>query len=479
MGYTGAYTLGQRCLTEYLATFCAIGFGECLLANELLPNTKGHACGFGWVSFGFGMSFTFAIQMFGYASAHLNPAMCLALWVRGQLDFTDVLALSASELAGGFTAALFVYVMYMPHFRTIPEAHPPSQDDNLLRTRDHIDPQALRMASYSTKPQYSTRPSQGPKTLAQRIADARYYLLAENFDRDPEGVIEHLIGGTYALHQAEMPFPTGAESMSRRGSSTLMRESTTTAATAADAENGAVSFIPGKNELKRRHSLQVADLQRLLRKMERELEYTTPAISDLRDQAAGDLAVPVKAASTSSQQSPSGSPHITFKNVQEAFKLGIKPKVSREEALGRAAIAADQATKLSVFATRPAIFLPIHNFLVELLGTFFLIFGASMIDARFDLIADPAVNQGSLIFIKPFLIGMYIMMLILGLGGPTGYACNPARDFMPRLAHYILPIPGKGSSEIWYGVVINVAALLGGILAGGIFMAVDKIHEMH
>ncbi|KAJ3201970.1 hypothetical protein HDU82_007705, partial [Entophlyctis luteolus] len=81
MPYSGAYTLGARCLTEFLATFVAISMGEGLLANELLPTTKGHALGFGFVCLGFGMSFTVAIQMFGYASAHLNPAMCLALWI--------------------------------------------------------------------------------------------------------------------------------------------------------------------------------------------------------------------------------------------------------------------------------------------------------------------------------------------------------------------------------------------------------------
>ncbi|KAJ3001540.1 UNVERIFIED_CONTAM: hypothetical protein HDU68_006799, partial [Siphonaria sp. JEL0065] len=118
MGYTGAYSLGTRCLTEFLSTFMAIGMGEGMLANELLPSTKGHAFGFGFVAFGFAMSFTVAIMMFGYASAHLNPAMCLALWIKGSLSFTDFLALSLSELAGGAAAANFVYIMYLPHFRT-------------------------------------------------------------------------------------------------------------------------------------------------------------------------------------------------------------------------------------------------------------------------------------------------------------------------------------------------------------------------
>ncbi|KAJ3308318.1 hypothetical protein HDU76_004016, partial [Blyttiomyces sp. JEL0837] len=124
--------------------------GEGLVANELLPSTKGHAIGFGWIAFGFGLAFCFAIQFFGYSSAHLNPASCFNLWIRGELSFTDFLALSLAEMAGGFVAAVFVYLLYMPHFRTVPEARPASDEDYLLRTRDTIDPSALRIASYST-----------------------------------------------------------------------------------------------------------------------------------------------------------------------------------------------------------------------------------------------------------------------------------------------------------------------------------------
>ncbi|KAJ3099183.1 hypothetical protein HK100_004941, partial [Physocladia obscura] len=81
MPYTGAYSLGARCLTEFFGTFMAMGIGEGILANEMLPSTKGHALGFGFVAFGFAMAFTFAIQIFGFASAHINPTICLSLWI--------------------------------------------------------------------------------------------------------------------------------------------------------------------------------------------------------------------------------------------------------------------------------------------------------------------------------------------------------------------------------------------------------------
>ncbi|KAJ3388411.1 hypothetical protein HDU84_009771 [Entophlyctis sp. JEL0112] len=410
--------------------------GEGLLANELLPTTKGHALGFGFVCLGFGMSFTVAIQMFGYASAHLNPAMCLALWIRDKLSFTDFLALSVSEMAGGFCAGVFVYLMYMPHFKTLPEAQG-SQEENLLRTRDQLDPQALRLASYSTKPNYS-RPAttEKPATFTQRLAEIKYYLLNQTPNTDE--VLDHLIGGTYALHGSEVPFPTGTESVS------------------GDAEIALPRISQDAKALKRRHSLQVADMQRLLRKMEKELAGSAPY-----DDAATNVAM------DSSQASGSASGVVVVPKVQK--------KITREEALGRAAILADQASKLSVFATRPAIYLPLHNVFVETMCTFFLIFGASLIDNRFDMISNEANAQAGNIDIGAFLVGMMIMALILGFGGPTGYAANPARDMAPRLAHFVLPIPGKGSSELVYGVLIAVGALIGGAIAGGLILAVENI----
>ncbi|KAJ3242179.1 hypothetical protein HDU81_006591 [Chytriomyces hyalinus] len=470
--YTGSYSLGTRCLTEFLATFIAIGFGEGIIANEVLPTTKGHALGFGWVAFGFGMSFTFAILIFGFASAHLNPAMLLSLWIRDEISAGDFFALSAAEMCGGFCASVFVYLVYMPHFRTVPEPSG-TQDENLLRSRDHIDPSALRFASYSTRSHAfsnsntltsHTHPGQ-KKTLGQRLADARYYLLAENFDTDPETVITHLIGGTYALHGAEVPFPSGTESIGRN----------TPVPPGADVE-APVQFIPGKASLKRRHSLQVADMQRLLRKMERELESKESPTFVNTNSPAGDLALPSTgpAVGKSSDVPVRPPSNISFRNSLETNQPA-QHKLSKQDAIYRAAIIADQATKLSVFATRPAIFLPIHNFFVEMIGTAALIFGASLIDSRFKMIKDPQIQQAEGISLKPFLVGMYIMVLVLGLGGPTGFAANPARDMACRLAHWVLPINGKGSSEMWYGMVINTGMLVGGALGAGFVIAVDQI----
>ena len=117
----------------------------------------------------------------------------------------------------------------------------------------------------------------------------------------------------------------------------------------------------------------------------------------------------------------------------------------------------DPATKLGVFATGPAIRSPFANFLCETIATFFLMFVIWMIFSK--PVGDLVPGYG------PYIVGVLIWALGLSLGGPTGYAMNPARDFGPRLAHAILPIAGKGGSDWGYAWVPIVGPLCGGALA--------------
>ncbi|KAJ3209230.1 hypothetical protein HDU67_006310 [Dinochytrium kinnereticum] len=459
MGYTGPYSLGSRVLTEFLGTFLAMFLGLSIVANELLPSTKGHSMGFGWIAFGFGMAFTTAIQIFSYASAHINPAACLALWVRGDLDAVDFFALSAAEMCGGFAAACLVYLFFLPHFKTVPEIGTGSPEDHLLRTRDVIEPSALRYASYNTKTSASTA-----STLAKRLAEARYYLSNEAYDDAPEKVLEHLVGRTYTLHGVEVPFP---------------------AATSGDEEGGK------EKKVKRRHSLQVADMQRRLRKAERELAGEGEVMDDINLRPSAVTVNDTLQPTTSTQHSPKPVEARPQRDlIHKPSKSSIMTTQAREDAISRATLAADQATKLSVFATRPAIYLPLHNFFVEMIGTATLIFGAFLIDDHLKSASlDAGVLPGShpatagtvrLVLdasFSPLLKGLFIMVLVLGLGGPTGFAANPARDLAPRLAHFLLPIPGKGSSEWNYGIITNLAGLCGGLLGGGLYSAVHLINR--
>ncbi|MDQ0458887.1 MIP/aquaporin family protein [Clostridium sardiniense] len=116
----------------------------------------------------------------------------------------------------------------------------------------------------------------------------------------------------------------------------------------------------------------------------------------------------------------------------------------------------DKATKLGVFCTAPEIRNTKWNFVTEFIGTFVLMFGIIGITAH------PFADG-----LQPLAIAILIWAIGLCLGGPTGYAINPIRDFGPRLAHFILPVPGKGGSDWRYAWIPVVAPILGAI-AGAI-----------
>ena len=120
-------------------------------------------------------------------------------------------------------------------------------------------------------------------------------------------------------------------------------------------------------------------------------------------------------------------------------------------------------TKLGVFATSPAIDKPLNNLLSEVLGTFMLVLGIMGIGAN--QLADG---------INPLLVGLLVVLIGLALGGTTGYAINPARDFGPRLAHFLLPIPDKGSSHWAYAWIPIVGPIIGGTAAAQFFDVIVK-----
>lgn len=116
----------------------------------------------------------------------------------------------------------------------------------------------------------------------------------------------------------------------------------------------------------------------------------------------------------------------------------------------------DPGLKLAVHSTGPAIRDTTWNFVTELIGTMVLLIGVGAIFS--DAVGGPASALG------PYLVGALVWGIGLSLGGPTGYAINPARDLGPRLAHFLLPIAGKGDSDWGYGWIPVVAPLVGGIL---------------
>ncbi|MCC7507385.1 MAG: aquaporin family protein [Saprospiraceae bacterium] len=118
----------------------------------------------------------------------------------------------------------------------------------------------------------------------------------------------------------------------------------------------------------------------------------------------------------------------------------------------------DQGAKLAVFCTAPAIRHTPGNFISEFIGAFVLLFGLSALGVN-------EFAQG----LKPLAVGALVLAIGHSLGGTTGYAINPARDFGPRLAHALLPIAGKGGSDWGYAWVPVVAPLLGGICGAMVY----------
>jgi len=125
----------------------------------------------------------------------------------------------------------------------------------------------------------------------------------------------------------------------------------------------------------------------------------------------------------------------------------------------------DKGSLLATFCTAPAIRSPFWNFMTETIGTFALVFGVFYIAGG--TISNEPVSLGSLDALP---VALLVMGIGFGLGGPTGYAINPARDFGPRLLHALLPLKGKGSSDWSYAWVPIVGPLFGGFLAALVYL---------
>jgi glycerol uptake facilitator protein len=124
----------------------------------------------------------------------------------------------------------------------------------------------------------------------------------------------------------------------------------------------------------------------------------------------------------------------------------------------------DQATKLGVFCTSPAVRSTWPNLLSEILGTFVLVAGVLFIGAN-------KFAEG----LNPLVVGALVVSVGMSLGGSTGYGINPARDFGPRLAHFLLPVSGKGGSDWGYAWIPVAGPIVGGLLGAAFHCAAFKM----
>lgn len=115
----------------------------------------------------------------------------------------------------------------------------------------------------------------------------------------------------------------------------------------------------------------------------------------------------------------------------------------------------DPIAKLSVFSTTPAVRSYVHNFVSEMIATAVLVFSLLYIGTQ-------EFTEG----LNPLVVGGLIVLIGAALGGTTGYAINPARDLGPRIAHFLMPIKGKGSSDWSYAPIPILGPILGSLLGG-------------
>lgn len=121
----------------------------------------------------------------------------------------------------------------------------------------------------------------------------------------------------------------------------------------------------------------------------------------------------------------------------------------------------DSSAKLAVFCNAPAIRKPLSNLISEIIATMVLVLSILFIGAN-------EFTEG----LNPIVVGLLIVSIGLSLGGTTGFAINPARDLGPRIAHFVLPIPGKRDSDWSYAWIPVVGPIVGGILGAVVFKTV-------
>ena len=177
MGYSLAAKFASECVGMCLTIF----IGEAILANELLPSTKGHAMGLLGVAIGFGFAFGVNIAWLGFISAHLNPAMFFFLAILGKLEdgWAEFAVGAIADFVGAFCGAVLVYVQFAAHFRTVPLPQDENQVAVLINGfSDGLSNDAGRIAS-AFGPE--SRPKQGG--LAQEFRGARADIVGRGIQR--------------------------------------------------------------------------------------------------------------------------------------------------------------------------------------------------------------------------------------------------------------------------------------------------------
>ena len=137
-------------------------------------------------------------------------------------------------------------------------------------------------------------------------------------------------------------------------------------------------------------------------------------------------------------------------------------------------ITEDNNKILATFATSPTQRNYFWNTITEIIATFILVMiVCATIGIKNLVINWPIFNSGAAFITGPATVGMGVMVIGLAIGGPTGFAINPARDLGPRIIHAILPIPNKGNSDWKYAPVPVIGPILGAVIAGSLVQIIE------
>ncbi|KAL6785025.1 hypothetical protein ACKKBG_A02120 [Auxenochlorella protothecoides x Auxenochlorella symbiontica] len=358
------------------------------------------------------------------ASLETYPA-CFSTKPNRHNNSVEFLALSFSEVAGAFLGAVLVWLCYLPHFNIMPD--PPSiadadpyYGDPLLGGGAYhtLTPTHLAVGGYNSDPldRYLRRnPGQALKGTMRKVLGT--------MRRDPphhrSGILQH----PHRVAPGSRTQPHALGSHPWHGAATQ----------GVRHEEGTLE------EMKKMSRLQCGEWGQAGPPTTQPLTW--------KEQAAAESASPA---------------------------VGAKLHESLAEVRYAALLIAKQNIKLGIFATQPAIYALPWNFTCEFMATVTLLLVANLVAARGNTLPEPA--RGLFGALYGFMLGFIIFLIVLVLGGPTGVATNPARDLGPRIAHWILPIPGKWPSQfLTYGWIPVIAPLCGGAAAGGLFVVIQRL----
>ncbi|KAG7351817.1 permease glycerol uptake facilitator domain containing protein [Nitzschia inconspicua] len=456
---TYVYPLGAKVLSEFTGMTLTIFFGESIIANELLPSTKGHGMGFLAVALGFGLAFGVNIAFFGLISAHLNPAMFLFLAILGKVSWVEFVCCSLADLAGAFVGAVFVYIFYLPHFgfTSLPLPVDGSLDTaaRYLEGPTSYETNAGRLASAfgpASKPREGTNLRKEIKEMFHFPNDQSFLDDSSEFVTDEQRALLQKMEIKYQRRVRQNAKLHAAPSSRIE----YFRANSANVATLLHENDPQIEFQLGP----RRHSAQIAGLL-----------HDHDGQDNLESQVTKKEFKREEEVLLDEEHSP---PHIDTEPTDET----IDKEVAKAY---KAALQADARAKLAIFATRPSIFNRPYNLFQEAVCTLVLVFGAEMFHLRKEIQSEAAGStrqDGP--FMQSLFLSLFITMLVLGPGGVTGLAANPARDLGPRLAHFVLPIAGKGTSEWNYGLIVPIfGPFCGAAIGAGLFMLIELLYDSY